>query len=216
MFPGNGDTAIAILAKAPIPGLAKTRLALTLGKEGAAALQHVLIGAAVATACAAGTGPVTVWATPAATHPTFEALARTGAVSLALQPEGDLGARMLAAAEAADGAVLIIGTDCPALTPALLGETAAALAQGEDAALIPACDGGYVLIGLARPCPDLFSGIDWGTAEVADETRRRFSTCGWRWREWPPLPDIDRPDDLESLRDDARFAAILRHHRRGG
>ena len=212
----DGRAAIAILAKAPIPGLAKTRLAPVLGEDGAAALQHALIEATVATALAARTGPVTVWATPVPAHPPFDALARSGAVGLAVQPEGDLGARMLAATEAVGGAVLIIGTDCPALTPALLGETAAALSRCENAVLVPACDGGYVLIGLARPCPGLFTGMSWGTAQVAAETRLRLDASGLRWREWPPLPDIDRPDDLATLQDDARFTAILRRHRRDG
>lgn len=212
----DGRAAIAILAKAPIPGLAKTRLTPVLGEDGAAALQHALIEATVATALAARTGPVTVWATPVPVHPPFDALARSGAVGLAVQPEGDLGARMRAAADAAGGAVLIIGTDCPALTPALLGETAAALSRGEDAVLVPACDGGYVLIGLARPCPGLFTGMSWGTAQVAEETRRRLDARGLRWREWPPLPDIDMPDDLDALEGDARFTAILKRRRRDG
>ena len=56
--------AVAILAKAPLPGLAKTRLAPALGADGAAALQARLIERAAETARAANVGPVTLWAAP--------------------------------------------------------------------------------------------------------------------------------------------------------
>ncbi len=66
--------AVAILAKVPIPGLAKTRLIPLLGAAGAAALQERLIERTVATACAAAVGPVTLWTTPDESHPVFEAI----------------------------------------------------------------------------------------------------------------------------------------------
>src|SRR5215471_20947336 len=109
--------AVAILAKAPLPGLAKTRLAPALGADGAAALQARLIERAVETARAADIGPVTLWAAPDQDHPAFQTLAALFGVKLAPQPDGDLGARMLAAIAAAGGPVLVIGTDCAALAP---------------------------------------------------------------------------------------------------
>src|SRR5262249_58247973 len=93
--------ALAILAKAPLPGLAKTGLAPALGANGAAALQGRLIVRAVETARAANIGPVTLWAAPDQDHPAFQTLAALFGVALARQPDGDLGARMLAALEAA-------------------------------------------------------------------------------------------------------------------
>ena len=200
-------TAIAILAKAPLPGLAKTRLIPVLGAEGAAALAAQLIGRAVATACAADTGPVTLWTTPDAEHPLFQGMRRQFGVKLARQPDGDLGARMLAAVQAANGRVLVIGTDCPALTVDHLRNVAEVL-RGYDAALIPAEDGGYVLIGLRRPQPALFSGISWGSPAVAAETRWLLSAHDLTWRELPPLWDVDAPDDVERLRRDG-FGALL-------
>src|SRR5207253_68059 len=65
---------VAILTKAPIPGLAKTRLVPALGREGAARLQSRLITRAVEAACRARVGPVTLWATPDAGHPLFTAM----------------------------------------------------------------------------------------------------------------------------------------------
>jgi len=191
---------IAILAKAPVPGLAKTRLAPAIGAHGAAALQARLIMRAVASACAAQCGPVTLWAAPDASHSVFQDLAARLPLTLACQPDGDLGARIHAACVAARGPVLIIGTDAPALTPDHLRDAAQALRGGGDAVVIPAEDGGYVLIGLARPTPSLFTGMIWSTSEVMADTRRRIAAARLAALELAPLWDVDRPEDLTRLR----------------
>jgi len=191
--------AIAVLAKAPIAGFVKTRLAATLGADGAATLQARLTAHAVATACAAAIGPVTLWAAPDVSHPTFVTLAQRHALSLARQPDGDLGARMLAAFAAANGPAVLIGSDCPALTPRHLRIAAAHLRDGIDAVMLPAEDGGYVLIGLRQPQSALFAGLAWSTDSVAAETRRRMARLGLSWREPAALWDIDRPEDLQRL-----------------
>jgi hypothetical protein len=191
-------TAIAVLARAPVAGNAKSRLVPALGAEGAAALQARLIERTVATAASARIGPVTLWAAPDETHPLFGAMRRQFGVALARQPAGDLGARMHAAVGAADGAALVIGTDCPALTADHL-HLAAATLRNYDVVVIPADDGGYVLIGLRQPHAALFSGIEWGTATVMDETRRRLQSLTLSWRELLTLWDVDTPHDLERL-----------------
>jgi len=192
--------ALAVLAKAPVAGAVKTRLIPALGADGAAALQQRLVARTVATACAAATGPVTVWTTPAAPHACFTALAARFPIALAVQPDGDLGARMLAPCRAAQGPVIVIGTDCPALTPAHLREAAEVLRVGSEAVVIPAEDGGYVLIGTRRPQPQLFADMTWSTDTVMAETRRRLAGEGLTWRELAPLWDVDRPEDLARLR----------------
>jgi len=192
--------AIAVLAKAPLPGFAKTRLAPTLGHDGAAALQARLIERAVETARAAGTGPVTLWAAPDQNHPAFQTLAALFGIALARQPDGDLGGRMLAAIEAARGPAIVIGTDCPALEPDHLTTAAAALAGGVDVVIVPVEDGGYALIGMREPMPALFADMPWSTAGVMAETRRRLLRLSLSWREPARLWDIDRPEDIERLR----------------
>jgi rSAM/selenodomain-associated transferase 1 len=191
--------AVAILAKAPEPGHAKTRLIPALGAVGAAALQAQLIAHTVATATTAAIGPVTLWATPDEHHPAFQEIHRCFDIALARQVDGDLGDRMLAAITAAGGPVLVIGCDCPVLTATHLRDVADALAS-HDAVIIPAEDGGYVLIGMRRPQPVLFSGVDWGSSTVMAETRWLLSAHGLSWRELPPLWDVDTPYDLERLR----------------
>ena len=192
--------AIAILAKAPLPGLAKTRLAPALGADGAAALQARLIERAVETARAAEIGPVTLWAAPDQDHPAFQALAALFGVALARQPDDDLGARMLAALVAADGPAMVIGTDCPALAPAHLRAAAEALDAGIDVVVVPVEDGGYALIGMREPQPRLFTDMPWSTAGVMAETRRRLVRLSLSWREPARLWDVDLPADVERLR----------------
>ena len=104
-----------------------------------------------------------------------------------------------AATLAAAARVIIIGTDCPALTADAMREAVAALDRHHDAVLVPAEDGGYVLIGLKWWDARLFSGIAWGGDSVVQATRERLAGMNWRWRELPPSWDIDRPADFARL-----------------
>ncbi len=192
--------AIAILAKAPLPGFSKTRLASALGADGAAALQARLIERAVETARAACIGPVTLWAAPDQRHPVFQAIAAVPGVAVAVQPDGDLGQRMHAVLAAAAGPAIVIGTDCPALRPDHLRAAADALVGGIDVVVIPVDDGGYALIGARAADERLFAGIPWSTADVMAHTRRRLDQLSLSWRELPQLWDVDVPDDLERMK----------------
>jgi rSAM/selenodomain-associated transferase 1 len=192
--------AVAVLAKAPVAGFAKTRLVPVLGAVRAARLQARLIERTIETACAAGIGPITLWGAPDDSHPLFQTLRTRRPIALAPQPKRDLGARMLAALKAVDGPALVVGTDCPALMPAHLRTAAEILRTGADAVVFPAEDGGYVLIGLRRPIPALFTGMLWGTADVMAETRRRMRHHKLTWQEPVTLWDVDVADDLPRLR----------------
>ena len=186
------SVAIAILAKAPIPGLAKTRLIPSIGAHAAAVLQERLTERAVDTALAASIGPLTLWCAPDPSHPSFRELVARHGIALKRQPEGDLGARMLAAMH---GPTLVIGSDCPAFTAEHLRAAANALADA-DVVLIPAEDGGYVLIGAQAAQPQLFAGIAWGSGTVLAETRARIAALGLKAVELAPLWDIDSETDL--------------------
>ena len=190
------NVAIAIMAKAPIPGLAKTRLIPSIGAHAAAVLQERLTERAAATALAADTGPVTVWCTPDPGHASFRELVVRHKVALKRQPDGDLGQRMLATT---DGPTLVIGTDCPALTVEHLRAAAEALRGGADVVLIPAEDGGYVLIGARLARQELFEGMVWGTATVLADTRERIAALGLTCIELPALWDVDTECDLARL-----------------
>lgn len=195
----RAPAAVAILAKAPVPGLAKTRLVPALGAAGAARAQRGFALQTLATARAAATGPVALWCAPDVHHRFFAALRACHGVACIPQPGGDLGVRMRIAmnlhfARAPHLPLLIVGTDCPVLTPAHLQQAADVL-QHNDAVLIPAEDGGYVLIGLRRPLPAVFEGIDWSTPQVLMQSRERLLAAGARWQELPMLWDVDEPVD---------------------
>ena len=190
---------VIVFAKAPVPGAAKTRLIPALGADGAARLHERLVDRTLETACAAHLGPVELCCTPDRSHPFFAECAMRFGASLTDQGTGDLGERMHRALAAELPAVLI-GADCPAMTPDYLREAAAALAAGQDVALGPAEDGGYVLITASRIRSDAFAGIGWGGPDVMAEQRARLRAIGWRWRELAPLWDVDRPEDLERIR----------------
>lgn len=195
------EGAVAVLAKAPVAGYAKTRLIPLLGAEGAAGLQERLIARALEVAADAAVGPVTLWGAPDVAHPCFGEAARRYGIELEAQPEGDLGERMLAAFRAASAGttLVLIGTDCPVLEPADLRDAAAALAQ-TDVVLAPAEDGGYGLIAARRPAPCLFEDMPWGTERVAALTRERAKANGLRMAELRTVWDIDTAADVERLR----------------
>lgn len=195
----NSPVSIAILANAPIPGFAKTRLIPAIGAHAAAVLQERLTERTVATALAAGIGPVMLCCAPDATHDTFLKMVARMKIALRPQPQGDLGARMHAAVAGSAGPVLVIGTDCPAVSESHLRSAAATLREGTDVVLIPAESGGYVLLGMRKPQAALFSNIAWGARTMLAEIRTRIIEHRLMLVERPPLWDVDTEADLARL-----------------
>lgn len=193
---------VAVFAKPPRPGLAKTRLIPALGAEGAAALAQAFLADALDTARAARVGRVVL----ATTELDRAALGVGPRAACWLQGEGDLGARMariLARACAEGPWGIALGADAPALPAALLRDAARALAE-VDAVLSPTPDGGYALLGLRRVPEGLLDGLPWSTAGTLDATVSRLRERGLSVWLLPPSFDVDEPDDLVGLR---RFLA---------
>lgn len=194
---------ILLFTRFPEPGKAKTRLIPALGAEGAAALQRRMTEATLKNllsfSAASGahseirfdggdTAGVRRWL--------------PGAVGYAPQGEGNLGDRLQRAFAAAfhSGAtrVIVVGADCPALSPQHLDEAFNALSD-HDLVLGPAADGGYYLIGLRRPAPQLFHHIAWGTGTVLAATLRLARAMQLTIHQLEQLADVDRPEDLAHL-----------------
>ena len=91
--------------------------------------------------------------------------------------------------------VVLIGSDCPEITAPVLS-SAFSLLTAHDLVLGPARDGGYYLIGLTAPYPELFQDMPWGTDAVLAQTQIRAARLGLRTALLEPLTDIDRPEDL--------------------
>jgi rSAM/selenodomain-associated transferase 1 len=191
---------ILVFCKAPLPGRVKTRLFGVLTPVQAAALHARLTVTLIARLAQAALAPIQLCCHPDTEHRFFRALARRYGVGLQRQWGQDLGKRMLLAFHTAltnSQFALAVGCDCPELGAEDLNLALSALADGYDAVLGPAEDGGYVLIGLRRPWPQLFSNLRWGSGEVLAETRQRMALLGLKWRELPVRWDLDRPADLQ-------------------
>jgi rSAM/selenodomain-associated transferase 1 len=202
---------IAVFAKAPVPGEVKTRLNALLGPDGAAALHAGLVRHALSVATASGVGQVELHYAPDTRDAFFARCAERFHVSLVPQQGADLGERMRRAFEgafAARSALLVIGSDCPALGASELRTAATALRE-KGAVIIPAEDGGYVLIGLAAPVEGLFEGVDWGTERVLRQTRARFAEAKTQCVELPTLWDLDRPEDYARLSREGLLDTVL-------
>lgn len=191
---------IIVFARAPVLGQAKTRLIPRLGEWRAARLHERLTLHALRTARLAS-DVVELHGTHR--HSFFGNLG----VPFRLQRGRDLGERMYHALSRAGRPAILIGTDCPMLTPADLRRAARWLRGGVDAVLAPAEDGGYALIAVKRVKREFFEGIDWGGPGVYSDTVKRLA--GYRWRALRQVWDVDRPEDLERLRL-LRFASVAR------
>lgn len=190
-------------AKAPVPGTVKTRLAASVGEEGAAALAaDMTVEVSNALGRASDRWPA-VLCVDDPSHALFRSLHEADGRSVWTQGEGDLGERMDRAcrrALATFPAVILVGSDCPGYDAGYLQRAMRTLESGVPAVLGPAVDGGYVLIGLRR-CPDgVFRDIPWSSSAVVGLQRARFTECGLAWEELPPRADVDRPGDLWMLR----------------
>ena len=204
-------TRIVIFAKAPVSGLAKTRLIAALGAAQAARLARHMLLHTLREAQAAAVGPVELCVTPRRSDPAWADWPVCEGIAWSEQPDGDLGARMADAAGRAIGGsehVVLIGTDCPELDAARL-QHAARLLEHSDAVLYPTFDGGYALLGLRRFDLRPFEQMPWSTAEVATRTVEQFRLLGWSLTIGDRLHDIDEPRDLQWLPEAWRDALLL-------
>jgi rSAM/selenodomain-associated transferase 1 len=187
------------MAKYPAPGRVKTRLAVELGAERASALYEAFVLDLAGRL--AGMPYAVRWAfwPPDAPFTTL-----VPSVDARAQRGGDLGERMGGAIATAfaegPGALVVIGADAPHVAAERLEEAFAALGGGADLVLGPADDGGYYLLGLSAPMPELFTGIPWSTPQVLRATLDQASRLGLAARLLPPTFDVDEAADLARLR----------------
>lgn len=192
---------IAILAKAPRPGFAKTRLIPALGAHGAAELAARMLRTTLNAAVEAGVGTVELCVTPDIDDDAWAGIDIPAGIEVSTQGDGDIGVRMSRIARRAHTqgeGLLLIGTDCAEMSATLLRDAATLLVDA-DAVLHPTADGGYALLALNRYDQRLFMDIAWSTGSVADTTVGRLAELGWRAHVGRILHDIDEPNDMKWL-----------------
>lgn len=198
---------LIIFAKAPIAGTVKTRLQPQYSAQNAAHLQEYFILKTVEMASKLKNIDIELRCAPDDSYPVFQQFQRQYEITTKPQQGKDLGERMknaLAKALTEYSQVVVIGTDCPEMTPDYLNMAFLKLMNGVDAVIGPAMDGGYVLLGLRRFSPTLFENICWGTDQVLSATQKNLRLLNWKWDELNTLRDIDTPEDL------THFPEVLR------
>jgi uncharacterized protein len=188
---------VTVFARPPLTGRVKSRLSPALPAALAARLYAAMLAdaQAAARACGADARAIAWSETDGAPEPPPGFTAYT-------QVSGDLGARLADAFARALGApgarAVIVGSDCPAQQASSLDAAFAALAT-HDAVVGPARDGGYWLLGLARPAPELLRDVPWSTDAVCATTLERAAALGLRVARLETLADLDTPADLAAL-----------------
>ncbi len=203
------SSCIVVFGREPVPGLVKTRLADTVGAEAASRIYRELL----------------MWTLEAARATEVPVMLSLAAVPshtwqppdefrVEIQPEGDLGNRMLRTLERRfhEGfeKVLIVGSDCPGLETRHLQDGIGAL---DDVRVVlgPARDGGYWLIGQRIPQTDCFSEIPWSSDRTLAATRERLESLELKWAELDELDDVDTEADLERVLHQSWLGANLKH-----
>ena len=175
---------VVVFAREPVPGGVKTRLAASVGDAAALAFYRAFLEDLLAE-LQRGT-----WSLRVAVAGDPERFAATFGLDPAI---------CLSLGAGSWDRCLLVGSDMPQLAVKDLALADAALAMGEaDVVLGPALDGGYYLVGMARPHP-IFSGVSWSTAGVLRQTRELARQLGLRTKLLAEAFDVDTAEDLQRL-----------------
>ncbi len=215
----KGIAAIAVMAKAPRPGRAKTRLMPPLDAESAAAISAAFLRDTTENIALAGQRVPVAGAiayAPAGSEVLFDGVLASGTNlvladgTIAVTPRvNGFGRSLLHAAQSlfasGYGSVCLLNSDSPTLPTDYLCRAAAACAANPECVVLgPAEDGGYYLLGMTAPHTVLFEDIAWSTGQVAAQTRDRARALGLKIVELPLWYDVDDRDSLDRLRRELR------------
>ena len=189
------DTAVVVVAKAPVAGTVKTRMQPALTPDAAADLAAAML--ADVTEAATGTG-AQVWWSWTGDRAAIDALRPRGVRMLAQVGHG-LGQRLAHAHATLHAAgsrrVVLVGADCPTVDAPLLRD-AVALLDAVDVVLGPASDGGYTVLGTRTAAPSLFTAVPMSTSHTGSDTLREARRLGLAATTIATRPDLDTVDDL--------------------
>ena len=197
--PDGREPLLCVFAKAPRPGMVKTRLQTDCSAVQAARIAETLIAHTIACAHQYWPGPLQLCVWPDTDHRCFAELVARYDMDLVLQRGADLGERMyeaLRAGIAAHGAAAILGSDVPQISGAVLEQARSALRARRNV-IGPATDGGFYLVGSCTVHPHMFRGLRWSHNAALRDTVARCRSAGIVFEEeLVPLCDIDTWDGL--------------------
>jgi rSAM/selenodomain-associated transferase 1 len=185
--------ALIIFVRNPEKGKVKTRLAKTLGEDQALAIYKALLAKTRTVAEGVDALRLLFYSVRVRTNDDWP-----GSTFEKHQQQGnDLGERMAHAFEVAlqrAEAAIIVGSDIAQINTSVI-EQAFTTLSSHDYVIGPALDGGYYLLGMKRPSPELFRDMEWSTDQVAKITRERILENGGTVGFAPTLSDIDYAED---------------------
>ncbi len=196
--------ALAVAAKAPLPGTVKTRLHSLLSKDDATELYRCFLKDTLALAASVPRTETVISYTPVGSEHFFKGIVTNGERLLA-QRGASFGDKLFHAlsdllSEGFSSAV-IMDSDSPTLPRHYLVQAFEELArEGDRVVLGPATDGGYYLIGIKRPHRQLFDRITWSTSRVLGETIERARETGLEVVLLPEWYDVDGVEEFARLR----------------
>ena len=203
---------LGVFVKTPVAGQVKTRLTPPLQPEESARLYAVAMQETISRFATAGFSVVLFYA---GACDYFDQ--NFSSFPLYRQADGDLGVRMreafLRLLSTESGPVALIGSDSPDLPVDQVRGAYRKLAE-HDVVTVPATDGGYVLIGCSRPCPELFDDVNWSTGSVLATTRQRARQFQLRYCEYGGWSDVDDIASLAELLQRSPDSATARFARR--
>jgi len=192
---------LIIFSKAPIAGQVKTRLIPSLGIDKATKLHRYMLEQTVIKVSRLNDISCELHCAPDTDHDFFNMLAEKYAIKLVSQQGLDLGERMANAMEVSlknSSQCIIIGTDCPMMTPSYMQQAFAQLTD-TDVVIGPAKDGGYVLIGCKVFNAQIFSQVSWSTTRVFKQTVKNINQLHLKYYKLNTLSDVDIDEDLNHL-----------------
>ncbi len=194
------DSVILLYAKAPIEGKVNTRLITDIGVQAATKLQHDLIHHRLSMLTEANLCDVRLMCAPSQQDDNFLQCKKLYPITLSDQTGEDLGERMFNGVTAALQQYkycIIIGTDAPVLDAARIKQVIETLHRNTDVVIVPAEDGGYVLIAMRQAYRFLFQEISWGSADVMQQTRTRLDENNVSFEELACCWDVDNLEDYQ-------------------
>jgi len=207
------NNCLIIFMKWPEKGKVKSRLAAILSEDAVLQLYKCFVEDLLHTLKQSGLRPIIAFYPSEAGDKIAAWLGDE--YSYVPQMGGNLGARMknafLRAFAHGGSRAVLIGSDLPDLPPEIIKDAFASL-NDHDAAIGPARDGGYYLIGFRRDAflPRMFDHIPWSTVAVFARTMEILREEGCKVRQLPFWRDIDKPEDVADLIKRSRNTPFMR------